>query len=248
MSNKKNNQVTLGIKIRSTITWIVLGGLIPLYNLAGVLLFFLSRKAKHRMLTSWGNVFTFLGKHWCNVDYEVIGIEHLIKEPAILASNHQSTWETMAFNVFLPQHVWILKRELIYLPFFGWALRMVSPIAINRSDRVASVQQILSQSKERIKDGFSIMVFPEGTRVAPGVDQPYKTGVARMALQLNIPIVPIAHNAGHIMPRRSFWIYPGKVTIRIGKPMYPSKDDNAESLTEKVKSAIIKELKIMGEV
>ena len=91
---------------------------------------------------------------------------------------------------------------------------MVSPIAINRSDRVASVQQILSQSKERIKDGFSIMVFPEGTRVAPGVDQPYKTGVARMALQLNIPIVPIAHNAGHIMPRRSFWIYPAQFCSR----------------------------------
>jgi 1-acyl-sn-glycerol-3-phosphate acyltransferase len=243
-----NNKLTLGVKIRSTITWLVLGGLIPIYNLLGFLLLFASRKTKHKILTSWGNVFTFLGKHWCKVDYEIIGVENLIKEPAIFASNHQSTWETMAFNVFLPKHVWILKRELIHLPFFGWSLRMVSPIAINRSDKVASVQQILSQGKKRLEEGFSIMVFPEGTRLAPGVDQPYKTGVSRMSLQLNAPIIPIAHNAGHIMPRRSFWIYPGKVTIRIGRAIYPSKDDTLESLTEKVKQAVTQELRLMGEL
>ncbi len=240
------NRATLGIKIRSTITWVLVCALIPVYNLIGYALFGLSPKKKHKILTSWGRIFTFFGKYICGVDYEVIGKENLIAGPAILASNHQSTWETMAFNVLLPQHVWILKRELTKIPFFGWTLKILSPIAIDRSQRTASVQQILSQSEVRIKEDFWILVFPEGTRLAPGVDQPYKTGVSRMALHLQVPVVPIAHNAGHIMPRRSFWIYPGKVTIRIGKPIYPD-GLNTEELTNKIKTAIVTELKIMGE-
>ncbi len=233
---------SLSIKIRSIITWTILCILVPIYNLIGYLIFFLSPKIKHRVLTSWGRVFTFLSKHICLVDYQVIGLENLLpNSQVIFASNHQSMWETMAFNVFLPQHVWILKRELTYIPFFGWSLRILSPIAINRADKLAAATQILTQSKKRIKDGFNIMIFPEGTRVAVDKVEQYKTGVARMAIFLNKPIIPIAHNAGYVMPKGGPWIYPGLVTIRIAKAIYPNSNDDPDVLTLKIQDIIHKE-------
>jgi 1-acyl-sn-glycerol-3-phosphate acyltransferase len=235
------------VKTTSTITWLIVGGLVPVYFIVSLLTLFLGSKIRHRILISWGEVFTFLGRYLCRVTYEVIGRENLIQGPAIFASNHQSTWETLAFNVFLPQHIWILKRELIRIPIFGWTLNLLSPIAIDRSDKKAAVMQVLEQSVERVKDGFWIMVFPEGTRLPPGSKEAYKTGVARMAIRLNLPVVPIAHNAGHIMPRRSFWLYPGKVTVRIGKPIYPN-NSTPEEFTETVRMAIHNELKTMGEL
>jgi len=247
MTKTKQN-LTVRVKIASTITWLIMGILTLLYFFLAQLIFFLGHKIRHRVLISWGEVFTFLGKYLCGVTYEVSGKENLIAGPAIFASNHQSTWETMAFNVFLPQHIWILKRELIRIPIFGWTLKSLSPIAIDRADKKASVMQVLEQSAERIKDGFWIMVFPEGTRLPPGSRENYKTGVARMAINLNLPIIPLAHNAGHIMPRRSFWLYPGKVTITIGKPIYPQEYSSAEELTECIRQAIYNQLKIMGEL
>lgn len=243
----RHKRVTPKVVIGSVITWIIAGGLIPVYNMIGYAIFFLNKKIVHKVLTTWGRIFIFLGKYLCKVDYEVIGKENLIKGPAVFASNHQSAWETMAFNVFLPQHVWILKQELTKIPFFGWTLKILSPIAINRSERSAAVMQILEQSKKRIAEGFWIMVFPEGTRLPPGTKQPYKTGVSRMAMNLGVPVIPIAHNAGHVMPRRSFWLYPGKVTIRIGKPIYPE-NLTTEEFTEKIRGAIYTGLKEMGEV
>lgn len=240
-------KATLRVKIASTITWLIMGSLIPVYFIIAYATFFLDNKTRHRILTTWGKFFIFFGKNLCGVNYEVLGQENLIKGPAVFASNHQSTWETLAFNVFLPQHIWILKRELIRIPVFGWTLRVLSPIAINRSNKKSSVMQILEQSKFKIQDGFWIMVFPEGTRLPPGAKHNYKTGVARMALHLNLPVVPIAHNAGHIMPKRSFWLYPGKVVVRISKAIYPD-NMTPEELTEKIRSTIYNELNEMGEI
>lgn len=238
---------TFKVKVASTIVWFIICGLIPIYNIIGYALFLIPNKAKHKVLTTWGRIFIFLSKHLCRTDYEIIGKENLIEGPAVFASNHQSTWETFAFNVFLPQHVWILKKELTKIPFFGWTLKTLSPIAIDRSAKNAAMLQILEQSKLRVADGFWVLVFPEGTRLAPGTKQAYKTGVARMAMNLNLPVVPIAHNAGHIMPRRSFWIYPGKVTIKIGKPIY-KEDLSVEEFTEKIRSTIYNLLHEIGEV
>ena len=238
---------TLKIKIMSTIMWLIMGGLIPFYCLVVYGLFFLDNNTKHKFLITWPKLFTFLCKYLCGVNYTVIGMENIPKVPVIFASNHQSTWETMAFSVFLPKHIYILKRELIRIPLFGWALSSTSPIAINREDKRSAVMQILEQAIIRIKDGFSIMVFPEGTRLPPGAKENYKTGVARVAINLNLPVVPIAHNSGHIMPRSSFYLYPGTVTIIISKPIYPD-HDTAEEFTEKIRSTIYNELREMGEL
>lgn len=239
----KKPELNLSVKVRSTLTWLILGSTMPFYTLIAFVIVFLPLKLRHNILTSWCSLFLFLTKHICKTNYQVFGLENIIKEKSIFASNHQSTWETLAFNSILPQHVWIAKQELLKIPFFGWAFRTVSPIAIDRKNPAVASKQIISQGTKRINDGFWILVYPEGTRVATNVkNQPYKTGTARMALQLNLPITPIAHNAGYVMPRNSFWIYPGLVTIIIGKPIYIVEGDNIESLTLKIKTNITQEL------
>lgn len=234
MENKK----TFGVFIRSTILWIVTLGLIPVYMILGYILYIVNARIRHKVLSTWGLIFTFMAKYVCGVNYRITGTENLPKEPAILASNHQSTWETFGYVGVLPQHIWILKRELVRLPFFGWTLQSASPIAINRADRTGSTQQILNQGAKRLAQGFSILVFPEGTRVAPKVVKQFKSGVARMALALKVPVVPVANNAGYCMPRASYFIYPGMVDVIIDKPIFPEHNETADKLTARIEQVI----------
>lgn len=236
--DKNKHQKIFMVFIRSTILWVVVLGLIPVYMIVGYILFAVNAKSRHKVLATWGRLFTFISKYICGVKYIVKGQEHLPKTPSIIASNHQSTWETFGYVGIFPQHVWILKRELIRLPFFGWTLATASPIAINRSDKVGATQQILSQSVKRIAKGFWILVFPEGTRVAPGIVAPFKAGVARMALALKTPIVPVAVNSGYCMPRSSYMVYPGVVEVVIDKPITPQNDETVEHLTARIEKTI----------
>lgn len=239
-------KLNLWIIICSCITWFILCITLPFYALTAVLCRWLPARVRHRMMITWGWLFTFLTRYICRITYSVTGLENLPKTSSILASNHQSTWETFAFSTFLPQHVWILKRELTRIPLFGVSLKAASPIAINRGHGKAALEQIAEQSIERIKCGFWILVFPEGTRVTPHTQKAYKTGIAKMALLLDVPIVPIAHNAGYVMPKRSFWIYPGHVTIRIGKTIDPEPEKNSPvQLTAIIKDSIMHELDLV---
>jgi 1-acyl-sn-glycerol-3-phosphate acyltransferase len=242
MENKK----TILVFLRSTTFWIIVLGLIPVYMVMGYMLYIVNARIRHKILSTWGQIFTFMAKYLCGIKYTVTGQENLPKEPAILASNHQSTWETFGYVGILPQHIWILKRELIRLPFFGWTLQTASPIAIDRSNRVGATQQIMRQSAQRIKQGFCILVFPEGTRVAPNVIKPFKAGVARMALALNLPIVPVANNAGYCMPRSSYMLYPGTVEVIIDKPIIANNDDTPEKLTKQIETVIRQNLAKMS--
>lgn len=242
MTNKK----TFMVFIRSTIFWFLALGIIPFYLIMGYVLIIVNARIRHKALSTWGRAFTLLARYICGVKYTAIGQENLPNSPSLLVSNHQSTWETFAYVAILPQHIWILKRELIRLPFFGWTLRMASPIAIDRSNRSAATQQILRQSAERVAKGFSILVFPEGTRVAPGAIKSFKPGAARIALALNIPIVPIANNAGYCMPRSSYMLYPGTIEIIIDKPIYPKADETADQLTSRVEQVIRQNLAKMS--
>lgn len=234
MENKK----TFMVFIRSTILWGVTLGIIPIYMIIGYLLFAFNPLIRHKVLSTWGLLFAFMAKYVCGVKYVVTGLENLPKTPSIIASNHQSTWETFGYVPILPQHIWILKRELTRLPFFGWTLRMASPIAIDRSNKIGSTQQILHQGAKRLKDGFWILVFPEGTRVAPGVVKPFKAGVARMAIALDLPVVPVVNNAGYCMPRSSYMIYPGTVDVIIDKPIKAQPDETADKLTARIEQVV----------
>jgi len=152
---------------------------------------------------------------------EVIGKENLHDKASIIMAKHQSTWETYALQKVFPHHVWILKKQLLHVPFFGWGLAQLEPIAINRSTRKAAMQQIIEQGKERLRDNLWIVIFPEGTRIPAGKKGKYKLGGARLAEATKAPIIPVAHNAGEYWAKGSFLIKPGTVKMIIGEAIYP---------------------------
>jgi 1-acyl-sn-glycerol-3-phosphate acyltransferase len=167
----------------------------------------------------------------------VLGAENLPRSPAIVLSKHQSAWETLAFQSIFPPLVWVLKRELLRIPFLGWALAMVSPIAIDRSARRGALKQLLDQGKDRLSKGFWIVIFPEGTRVKPGQKGKYNLGGAWLATHTGNPVVPVAHNAGEFWGKDAFLKRPGTITVIIGEPIDPSGIE-AEKLNRQVEEWI----------
>jgi len=242
---KMKNKLTLAIIIRSCLFWFLAVASLPFYNILMLFIWPLSRQLKHKLITSSTYYFSFLLQHVARVKHRVIGRENIPKAPLLIVSNHQSAWETVTFNCIFSPIVWIMKKEILSIPMFGWGARMASPIAIDRSRGEDALQQVFEQGKERFSQGFWICIFPEGTRVKPGVRKPYKQGAAKLALRLDVPVVPVAHNAGYYLPKNSFWFYPGEVTVIIGQPLYPDNDDVAE-YTKKIETWINVQLDKLG--
>ena len=173
----------------------------------------------------------------CRIKYQVSGEENVPPGPCIILANHQSAWETLfLYHHFLPLCA-ILKKQLLLIPFFGWALGMLEPIAIDRSKRGRALTQLLEQGKQRLDDGISVLVFPEGTRVAPGIEKKYSAGGAELAVSTGTQILPIAHNAGLFWPAHQLIKHPGTIQVVIGKPISPV-GRNARELTCEVESWI----------
>lgn len=172
-------------------------------------------------------ILLFLFRTICGVKVEIIGREHIPDGPVVLASNHQSEWETYLLQVLKTPISTVLKKELLSIPFFGWGLRMVQPIAIDRSKRAGALKQILKQGKDRLLSGRSVLIFPQGTRTMPGKDRAFNKGAAMLAASAGVPILPLVHNAGHVWPGRTWRRYPGTITVVIGPPItVESKDTN----------------------
>ena len=165
----------------------------------------------------WGVQILRLAKYVCGIDYKVEGLEHVpAGRPCVVMAKHQSAWETVGMLVFLPRAVWIIKRELLWVPIIGWVLGGLKSIAIDRKSGHTARDQILEQGRDRLARGYCVNIFPEGTRVAPGKRGRYGIGGAWLATGAKAPILPIAHNAGECWRRNAFLKYPGKVTMRIG--------------------------------
>lgn len=175
----------------------------------------------------------------CDLNYRVIGREHIaeVSGSGIIMAKHQSTWETMALQRVFPRTSWVLKRELMWIPFFGWGLALTKPIAIRRSAGRQAVTQLVKQGQSRLDEGLWVVVFPEGTRVAPGQAGKYKIGGAVLATQSGYPVVPVAHNAGEFWPRHGFIKRPGTITVIIGEPIDP-RGLTPEALTAQVRDWI----------
>lgn len=229
---------TLLIILRSAIFWTIVVLFAFVITTIATLAIFSNVRFRHKIATKWSCFFGFLIKKLCRTSYEVIGLDNILDTPCIIASNHQSMWETVLFNVIFPPHVWIMKKELLNVPLFGWTIRTLAPIAIDRRDKSGSVTQILEQGRNRLANGFYIMLYPEGTRVLPGKDIHFKAGVGRMAKNFNLPVIPVSHNAGYVLPKKSFMIYPGHVTVIIGKPVYPSAEDTPDMITKKLEDIV----------
>ena len=150
---------------------------------------------------------------------KVIGRENMPQEPCVILSKHQSAWETMTLQDYVPKGaycVFVLKKELLSVPFIGWGLAAMKMISIDRKAGKDALDQVVQQGRERLQQGFYVIVFPEGTRVAPGQKKRYKAGGAYLATHVGCKVVPIAHNAGELWPRQAFLKKSGTVTVSIG--------------------------------
>jgi 1-acyl-sn-glycerol-3-phosphate acyltransferase len=217
--------------VRSALFALALVLLTPPYALLALATFPLPRMARYRIISGWSRMVVALASGLLGIRWRVEGREHLPSRPAVILSKHQSAWETMAFQVIFPPQVHVLKRELLWIPFFGWGLALMSPIAIDRRRGVAALRQIARRGRERLAQGFWVVVFPEGTRVAPRQRRPYQLGGAWLAADSGVPIVPVAHNAGLYWPRNAFLKRPGTVIIRIG-PAIDASGRDAQSLNK----------------
>ena len=211
--------------LRSTLFAAALILVTPPYALVALATFPLPPMVRYRIISGWSRLVIRLAKVVLGIDWRVEGSEHLPARPAVILSKHQSAWETMAFQIIFPPQVHVLKRELLWIPFFGWGLALMSPIAIDRSRGVAALRAMARRGRERLEQGFWVVVFPEGTRVRPGERRPYQLGGAWLAAEAGAPVVPVAHNAGLVWPRNAFLKRPGTVTVRIGPSIEPADRD-----------------------
>ena len=182
---------------------------------------FLSFKARYRFINVyWCRCALWLSKVFLNIRFEVKGAENVPDQPCVILSNHQSTWETFFLSAYFSPLSQVLKRELLYVPFFGWAMAMLKPIAIDRSNPKAALKQLAKQGDERIKQGAWVLIFPEGTRIPPGQIGKFSRGGAALAVNAGLPVLPIAHNAGEFWPKQGWAKYPGTIQVVIGPVMH----------------------------
>ena len=228
------------ILLRSLVYFTAMVITVVLFGLAIALLGkFLPSDVSDRMATRWGLVNLWLQKWICGLDFQIDGMENLPTEgPAIVMSKHQSTWETIALRGFLRHdQSWVLKQELMKLPIFGWALRCVKSIPIDRSAGRRAVMKVVAEGKARLAEGRCVIIFPEGTRTAPGSRRKYGLGGGILAERSAEKVFPIAHNAGVFWRRRGVKKYPGKIRVVIG-PAIESEGRKASEIVQDVEEWI----------
>ena len=214
--------------IRSLLFYLAMTVVTVIYAPIALLTFPFSFRTRFYIITSWGRLNLRFLEWFCNLHYQVEGREHLPDTTALAFAKHQSTWETLAFQEILPPQTWVLKRELLRIPFFGWGLAMLDPIAIDRASGRQALQQMVEQGTERLATDHWVVVFPEGTRMPVGKRRRFGYGGAKLAAESGHPVVPIAHNAGEFWRRHGFIKYPGVVQVKIGKPIETAGRDPAE--------------------
>lgn len=184
-------------------------------------------------MSQWAISNLWLLEKICGIRYEVEGLEKIPKEPCIILCKHQSAWETLALQAVFPPQVWVMKRELLWIPFLGWGLASLRPIAIDRGAGRAALNQIIVQGTERLSSGACVVVFPEGTRIQCGYMGRFGIGGAKLASESGFPIVPVAHNAGKVWPKNGFTKYPGVIKLVIGDKIV-TQDKTAADLNKQV--------------
>jgi 1-acyl-sn-glycerol-3-phosphate acyltransferase len=204
-------------------------------------------RTRYYVTSRWNFFAIWLAKVVCGIRYQVKGFENLPDAPVILLSKHQSAWETIFFIYLMPRPlVYVFKRELIMVPFFGWALGLLRMIPIDRNRGKDAFAAVVRHGRKRLADGLWIIMFPEGTRTQPGSKGKYKAGGTRLAIETGAPVVPIALNSGECWGKNSFVKKPGLVTVSIGKPIVPVEGEDPASLLQKVENWIESEMRVIS--
>ena len=223
--------------LRSLLFSIVMTVVTIVISTLGILALPLPFKFRWHIIRLWSVINLQAIKYICGIKYEVRGQENIPDKTAIIFSKHQSTWETFALQHLFPPQVYVIKRELLWIPFFGWGIAVLNPIAINRSSGRSAIRQVVEKGTERLKRGEWIVIFPEGTRVRPGEKKRYKMGGAILASESGFPIVPVAHNAGSYWQKGQFIKKPGTIKVVIG-PVIQSKGRKPEEIINDVEDWI----------
>ncbi len=191
------------------------------FCLGGLLLAPFPFRYRYHFITQFSHFVIWLAKALCGLDYRVQGLENLPSDNAIVLCKHQSAWETLFLQVLLPPQSWVLKKQLLYIPFFGWGLALLEPIAIDRSKKTGALKQLIEKGKKRLQQGRWIVIFPEGSRISVGEKVKFSRSGALLAKESGFKVVPITHNAGVFWPKNTFLKKPGTIEVIIGQPLDP---------------------------
>ena len=196
---------------------------------------------RDKVISSWALFNLYTLELICGIKYRLHGAENIPTTPTIIISNHQSAWETLFFQKIFPPLSFILKKELLRIPFFGWGLAAYKPIAIDRSQKVKALDQLIKQGKERIEQGRWPVIYPEGTRMAPGSPGKFQVGGVMIAVKTGTPILLVAHNAGLHWPKNGFLKYPGTIDVVIG-PVIETAGRKTRDVNQEAESWILEQL------
>lgn len=224
--------------------WLFYIGLFVLtipFSLLAVVLIPLPSVLRSRWVSGWAHAVMWWLKVTCNLRYEVRGREHIPATPTVILAKHQSAWETIALQTILPPQVWVLKRELLMIPFFGWGLWAVGSIPIDRSSGREALKKLVNHGKDRLKRGLWVVIFPEGTRTAPSARAKYHIGGAWLATHTQTAVLPVAHNAGRYWRKNSMLKYPGVIQVVIG-PVIQTTGLKPDALNQQVETWIETEM------
>ncbi len=207
---------------RSVLFYLGLAPVTVFFSLAGILILPLPRRWRYFVITRWSRFAIWWLRITCGLGWRVTGAEHIPDRPSVILCKHQSAWETITLQMIFPPQCQVLKKELLHVPFFGWGLASLNPIAIDRKAGAKALRHLLVEGKRRIESGWFVLIFPEGTRVPAGQRGRYTSGGAALAVQAGCPIVPVAHNAGVFWPRNSMRKEAGVIDVVIGPPLDPT--------------------------
>ena len=211
------------------------------YALVLILLFWAPHQWRFNVGKAWCNLQLKALKYGLGIDYEIIGRENIPDHACVVYWKHTSSWETFLTFSMWPKQCWVLKHELTFIPIFGWALKLVDPIAINRKGGRSAVQQVVRQGRRKLEQECWINIFPEGTRVPPHTTKRYGKSGAILAKETGTPILPIAHNAGDLWPRHSILKRRGKITVSIG-PLVRPEDRTVDEISDTAQQWIESEM------
>lgn len=213
-------------------SWLFIGTL--LYAFVVLFVFWLPARHIQAIARSWARSQLGMLKFFCGLDYHVTGWEHVPPGAHVALWKHSSSWETIAQTIILPPQAWVLKRELMWIPFVGWAMRRLKPIAINRNAGASAVHQVVQQGTQRLREGLWVVIFPEGTRVAAGESRKYGVSGALLAARAGCKVLPVAHDAGRYWARRGLLKRRGTIQVVIG-PAIDTTGQDPRAITEQVR-------------